>query len=181
MAVNRVGLCVVCKINKRRWANGCCDKCNALVEAEKSHEQLGVPKEPKAVTQLRENAKIYNRLIRKGKTQKEIAEQWGWTQSQVASMVYRAKIVLGMPMMNATTGKLSGINKYTLKKDTRLRRNEHGGGKCGIRSCKCDLCVERRRLTRQQYAQEYKPRRQVLAAENKKQKKKEEHKEQKET
>lgn len=167
MAVSRVELCIVCKTNKQRWANGCCDKCHALVEAEKSHQQLGVPKEREAITRLRENAKIYNRLIRQGKTQKEIAEQWGWTQSQVASMVYRAKTVLEMPMMNATTGKLASINKYALNKDSRFRRNEHGGGKCGIRNCKCDLCVERRRLTRQQYGEDYKPRRRMLYADKK--------------
>ena len=168
MAVRRVDLCIVCKINKQRWANGCCDRCHALVEAEKSHKRLGVPTESDKIRQLRADAKEYNKLVRAGMMQKEISEKWGWPQAKVASMVYRAKTSLGIPMMNVVTGRLSGIAKYKSGTDSRLRRNEHGGGKCGIRGCKCAPCVERRRLTRKLYGEDYKPRRRMLYAAKKK-------------
>lgn len=161
-------LCLVCKTRKKRWANGCCDRCHALVTAENTHKQFGVPKEPESHTRLRVRAKKYNKLALQGKSQAQIAEVLGLTLQQTITLAYRAKKVLDMKMFNMKTGQMADISPPLLKQPKRKRYNEHGGGKWGIKGCTCIPCTTVRQQTRLEYRENYKPRRRILDAQRRK-------------
>lgn len=155
MAVLRDDPCVLCKIRKQRMANGLCDPCNALVKAEDSYKQLGIPKEPAWKTKLREKANRYNRLALKGMNQDQIAEIMGIRKTILRQMVYRAKTKLNMEMVNLVNRRAALGAPPAKTREIRERNNEHGGGRWGKTNCKCGPCAAVRRETKNEYAQAY--------------------------
>lgn len=156
--------CIVCKKRKQVYANNCCERCNALVNQEGTHDQFGVPKEPEYLTRMRQRIDTYNKLVLQGLTRAEIAQKMDMTIHQVNSLVYRAKKRRGLKVMNMQESRFTAQSRSKPTAEVRPHRNEHGGGKWGIRGCNCDLCKAVRKKSRSEYAPLYLPRKRELKA-----------------
>lgn len=149
-------LCVTCNRNKQRFKDQRCERCHMLVKAEGS-----APPEPEspARQKLRKQAHRYNRLARRGFTATQIAEDFKLSRQQVATIVYRAKTILKIKMINIGHARMMEGQMPEPTTEMRKKKNGHGEGRWGIRGCKCDLCVALRKVTRAEYVKTYAPRR----------------------
>jgi hypothetical protein len=157
-------LCIVCKQRKQRYVNKTCEPCNALVDAEGTHDLFGVSK--KTVTQQRweQQVKEYNHLIRTLHTQKQIADMWGLSLSSLRNLVYRWKSRGGLKVVPGLgNGKrVPGAKPKKPTAEVNHVVNEHGGGKWGKKGCTCDPCTVVRRHARMLQNRKYRLRRKQL-------------------
>jgi len=150
------GPCRVCGRRKARFANFTCIPCHALVEAEGTHDQFGVPKESETRKRWRRQAAEYNKLIKAGWTQSRIAEKWGISLSSLRGAAYRWKADGGIKVVPGWGSRIVLVDvpkKPTNKVDKKA--NEHGGGRWGITKCTCDLCRIRRNISRAECNRRY--------------------------
>ena len=143
-------LCRVCETRKAKYVNGCCLKCNALLEAEGTHELHGVAAESAVRQRWRVQAAEYNRLIRARHSQAQIAQMWGMKLSSLRSFVWRWKTLAGIKMVPALGNRRGNAEIKPASATTKKRRrvNDHGGGKWGVKDCKCDPCMKVRSVSR---------------------------------
>lgn len=150
--------CLVCKERKARYVNGCCNRCDALVQAEGTHDKYGVPKETKSRTKQRAMAAEYNELIKQRLSQKQIAELWGITHRQVSAHAYRWRRS-GLTVAHALGSQVSiEGSKPKLASKTVHKVAEHGVG-WGVTNCTCEPCKASRRVLRAQANRLYRMRR----------------------
>ena len=128
------GTCKVCNKRKARYVNMTCDACRALVEAEGSHDIVGVAKESPARQRWRQEAAEYNKLIKQRMTQQQIAELWNIPVTKLRSMVWRWKSQGGIAIVPGLAGSLGPLKPATKKVQ---KRNDHGTGKWGVAGCWC--------------------------------------------
>jgi len=134
----REKLCIVCNRNHQRYINGTCERCRTLVEAEGTHEQLGVPKYTKMRQRQIDMAAEYNKLIAKRMTQKQIAELWKMTDRQVSSHAYRWRRA-GIKVAYAWGNQIELGDKPKMATKTMRKIAEHGVG-WGVTHCTCEPC-----------------------------------------
>ncbi len=139
--VIRLSMCKVCKTRQARFINGTCQACNALVNVEGTHEQLGVAAESPTRQRWRQQALEYNRLARKGLLQKDIAALWGMKPRALASLVARMKTEGGLKIVNLGRGHRDAEGKLVATNKTNKLRGEHGVG-WGVTGCTCQPCKE---------------------------------------
>jgi hypothetical protein len=169
---DRKALCIVCEKRKQRFVNKTCETCNALVDAEGTHEQFGVP--TKSATQLKweEKCKEYNQLIRQRFLQREIAAMWGMSCTSLRNYVHRWKVSGKLKVVPAMGNSARVPEKKPRQPTSQVRKivNEHGGGKWGKAGCDCDPCADRRRHSRMLQNRAYRARRRQRREENEKDK-----------
>jgi hypothetical protein len=136
-----MGLCVYCKTRKARYAKGpTCEPCHRLTEAEGTAKKLGL--ESKRHRMWRERITNYNKLVRRGHKQIEIAKMWKMHPSTLSSRMRVTAKILKMKL--EPTRHLVSQNP-----DEVPTRNEHGQG-WGRKHCRCELCVVARRGKRRE-------------------------------
>lgn len=161
MSADRKAPCIVCKTRKQVYYTKCCTPCQARVVAEDLFEHYGIPREPSWLITMRKRIVVYNQLAQNNCTLAQIAEALELSKSQVTSMVYRAKFLHKIKVVNIRESKFDkAARKPTL--DSRDLKNSHGGGKWGVKGCPCTPCIEVRKQSRRDYREIYKPRRQEL-------------------
>jgi hypothetical protein len=143
------GICIVCNRRKARRIQKTCDPCHALIEAEGTHEQHGLSKGSLTRQRWREQSAEYNKLIREGWSQRQVAQHFGVNCAQLRCMVYRWKIKAGIKVVPGWGNER--LTRATAAPSTALvqkKSNEHGGGRWGVTGCNCDLCLATRRQSR---------------------------------
>lgn len=145
--------CTLCKARKSRRANGLCDACNTLTDVEGTKKKLGVPTQTPTRQRWEQQAAEYNKLVLEGFTQKQIAEKWNIEVQSLRALVFRVKSRGGIAIVNLGNGR--GNIRETLSPSIEIRsgRNGHGGGRWGVRGCKCTPCKEVSAASRKVQAQ----------------------------
>jgi len=95
----------------------------------------------------RERINNYNRLVRKGHKQVDIARMWGVKASTLSSRLRVTAKILKMKV--ETTYHLEAEQPYVAP-----IRNEHGQG-WGIKNCTCEPCGKARNLRRREVNRRY--------------------------
>lgn len=156
----------MCKTRKQRRVNGLCDPCNTLTDAEGTKKKLGIPVMTAASQANLKLVKEYNRLIRKGVMQVEIAEMWGWPADKLRNMLTRMHGRHGVKVESARELFRRKAEQGTLPQERKggAKPNlEHGGGKMGRRDCipRCELCAAVYKATRAAISQRYRAKKQA--------------------
>lgn len=134
-----------CK-RKKRYLDGGCEPCHFRAEA----EGTAPPKSPSPTFLARvELVNNYHKLLRKGMKQHEIAALWGMDRKALAAKLYRAKRDSGLKVINAATVRWT-VQAPKLAPTLKIRPHKagHGEGLLGVKGCKEDCCVLRRREVR---------------------------------
>jgi hypothetical protein len=159
MSLDRTIPCLVCGKRRRRFVNGCCERCNALVQAEGTYDQLGVSKLTASQQRQRKMAAEYNRLIGLRMSQKQIAQLWGMTDRQVSSHAYRWR-KSGLKVTHGWGNQIEMGDKPKVVAKTQRKVAQHGVG-WGVTGCTCELCKVSSRTLRAQSNVRYRKRRKL--------------------
>ena len=141
------GVCVHCKTRAMRGPSLLCGPCITLAKAEGTYEKLAQPNfYEKNAAQRRAKVKEYNALLGKGKSPADVAKLWDWKIKYLANYMLRAKKA-GLEVTNYDTIRFHQPQEPRTPLRTSVLSNEHGGGRGGVRGCKCEPCLQRRRAT----------------------------------
>lgn len=145
-------LCVVCTRRLARFVNAqVCRKCRARLDVEDAWGQYGLTK-PR-VKEISDKAFFtkYNKLAGLGLTQPQIAETLNIPQQTVKNR----KAILTRQGYEFTELRYPRERLTQPSEPKQVRNpnaNEHGGGKCGVWGCNCELCIPVRRKYRSEWA-----------------------------
>ena len=155
--------CVVCNKRVPLSYTTACRKCLAWTAAEGTREKYGLPK-PAPSKARRNNAHVtkFNRLVGLGLKLHEIATQLDMplqTLKNVNGELRRSGYQLASPgpYRPAKAQPQEPLDKSKLS----IRANEHGGGKYGIKGCRCGPCLDRQREYRRNWQADNRAKRRV--------------------
>lgn len=157
------GICVICGKRKARPRWTICHPCDQLTRAEGTRAQLAAPSPTDLKWQRdREQVAEYNKLVRAGWGQESVAQHWGRTKEWVRVWAHRRKKD-GHKVVNVVTARRLGKSTPATEKVREKKPNEHGGGKYGVRNCKCEPCATVRRVAKREANRQYRLRKKQQA------------------
>lgn len=155
LAAHSKQICVVCLKNKGRLAAKLfCEPCEKLVTAEKTRTKYGATKTRGGFESIRDQfIDMVVPLIKARKTAAEVAAVVGVSQMALRNRLSRLRAHgFDIPNMWRPGGRKPKPAEQPL--DTGKARNGHGGGKWGVKRCRCQPCLDVRKMSRHKWRQE---------------------------
>lgn len=146
-------LCIICRQRTGRYLNNrICKPCSILTAAEGTRKQYGLPLPRNPRRRITRFITVYNKAMREGKTQDDVAKILGVSRQTVKNNVVELR-KKGIQLERSRYTEMHRTRPSTPVDRSLSKRaiNEHGGGKWGIAKCSCDPCLQVRRRSSAQW------------------------------
>lgn len=143
-------LCQACQTRKARYVvDRCCTPCHFRLVYEQTYDQYDIVPDETVHQRWERMAAEYNKLAMSGMRQPQIAALWDMSPERLRRQMQRIRSSGKIKVVNLGNGRRGPNGELVASVTPRLAlRNEHGGGRWGVRGCKCDPCVARCKETR---------------------------------